>query len=150
MRAVQSIEQLSPTGIVGWVKTSVPGDLITRPSRAAWTVDPLALDGAFQLAAYWAWTQLGRAGFPIGIEEYVQTAALGPSGKAALRASLTLEQASGDMVRGSIVLQDADGAVIAFARVVTENFKHGDPSFLRPRGRAVESPPPAATVPERV
>ncbi|TMB32947.1 MAG: SDR family NAD(P)-dependent oxidoreductase, partial [Deltaproteobacteria bacterium] len=33
MRAVQSIEQLSPTGIVGWVKTSVPGDLVRTPSR---------------------------------------------------------------------------------------------------------------------
>ncbi|MFL5365948.1 MAG: aminotransferase class I/II-fold pyridoxal phosphate-dependent enzyme [Myxococcales bacterium] len=147
MRAVQSIEQLSPTGIVGWVKASVPGDLIARPSRAAWTVDPLALDGAFQLAAYWAWTQLGRAGFPIGIEEYVQTA---PLAKGPLRASLTLEQASGDMVRGSIVLQDADGAVIAFARGVSGEFKHGDPRFLRARGLAVASPPPAATVPERV
>src|SRR5207302_1057985 len=68
MRAVQSIEQLSPTGIVGWVKTSVPGDLVRTPSREGWTIDPLALDGAFQLAAYWAWTQLGRAGVPVGIE----------------------------------------------------------------------------------
>jgi 8-amino-7-oxononanoate synthase len=144
MRAVQSIEQLSATGIVGWVKTSVPGDLVRYPSREAWTIDPLALDGAFQLAAYWAWTQLGRAGFPVGIEEYVQTA---PFGKGPVRASLTLEQTSGDMVRGSIVLQDAEGAMIAFARGVAGEFKHRDPRFLRARGLGMATPAAPASQP---
>ena len=38
-------------------------DWIAHPARSAWTIDPLAIDGAFQLAAYWAWTNLQRAGF---------------------------------------------------------------------------------------
>ncbi|HXT19518.1 MAG TPA: SDR family NAD(P)-dependent oxidoreductase, partial [Thermoanaerobaculia bacterium] len=77
MRAIESIEQLSPQGIVGWVRTSKPSDWIKNPNRSAWTVDPLALDGAFQLAAYWAWSNLQRAGFPVGIEEFVQLAPVG-------------------------------------------------------------------------
>ena len=96
MRGIVSIEQIGPQGIVGWVRTSTPRDWIRGAARASWTVDPLALDGAFQLAAYWVWTHLQRAGFPIGIEEYVQ---LAPLGEGPLRASLTLEQSTGDEVR---------------------------------------------------
>jgi 8-amino-7-oxononanoate synthase len=45
------------------------------------------------------------------------------------------------MVRGSIVLQDAEGTVIAFARGVAGEFKHGDPRFLRARGLAATPAP---------
>src|SRR5207248_992953 len=83
---------MSPQGIVGWVRTSKPANWIRNPHRSSWTVDPLAVDGAFQLAAYWAWSHLQRAGFPIGIEEFVQVA---PLGEGPVRASLTLEQSSG-------------------------------------------------------
>jgi 8-amino-7-oxononanoate synthase len=131
LRAIVEIEQLTPGGIVGWVKTSRPADWIRDPRRAQWAIDPLALDGAFQLAAYWAWTQLERAGFPIGIQEYVQ---LEPLPEGPLRATLTLEQSAGEAVRGSIVLQSRDGRVIAVARGVEGEFRHRDPRFLRARG----------------
>ena len=135
MRAIESIEQISPQGIVGWVRTSKPSDWIRSPRRSAWTVDPLALDGAFQLAAYWAWSNLQRAGFPVGIEEYVQ---LAPLGDGPIRASLALEQSAGDEVRGTIVLQSADGRVLAVARGVQGEFKHRDPRFLI--GRTAPAP----------
>ncbi|MCA1825586.1 MAG: aminotransferase class I/II-fold pyridoxal phosphate-dependent enzyme [Myxococcales bacterium] len=138
MRGILAIEQITPQGIVGTVRTSTPKDWIRDPSRGEWTVDPLALDGAFQLAAYWAWAHLQRAGFPIGIEEYVQ---LAPLGEGPVRASLTLEQSSGDEVRGTIVLQSRDGRVVAVARGVTGEFKHRDPRFLI--GRAVSAAKPA-------
>ena len=138
MRGIVEIEQITPQGIVGTVKTSAPSDWIRGAARDAWTVDPLALDGAFQLAAYWAWNQLQRAGFPIGIEEYVQVA---PLGAGPVRASLTLEQSSGDEVRGTIVLQSADGRVVAVARGVAGEFKHRDPRFLIGRApKPVEKP----------
>jgi 8-amino-7-oxononanoate synthase len=135
MRAIESIEQISPQGIVGWVRTSRPADWMRNPRRTAWTVDPLALDGAFQLAAYWAWSHLQRAGFPVGIEEYVQ---LAPLGQGPIRASLTLEQSSGDEVRGTIVLQAKDGRVLAVARGVQGEFKHRDPRFLIGRTATVK------------
>ncbi|HMC33106.1 MAG TPA: SDR family NAD(P)-dependent oxidoreductase, partial [Myxococcales bacterium] len=127
MRAIESIEQISPQGIVGQVRTSKPSDWIRNPRRSSWTVDPLAVDGAFQLAAYWAWSNLNRAGFPVGIEEFVQVA---PLGEGPVRASLTLEQSTGDEVRGTIVLQSRDGRVVAVARGVQGEFKHRDPRFL--------------------
>jgi 8-amino-7-oxononanoate synthase len=136
MRGIESIEQLTPQGIVGWVRTSRPADWIQNGPRKEWTVDPLALDGAFQLAAYWAWTHLQRAGFPIGIEEFVQ---LAPLGDGPVRASLTLEQSTGDDVRGTIVLQSRDGRVLAIARGVQGEFKHRDPRFLI--GRAPKAAP---------
>ena len=133
LQGIASIESVSLSGIVGWVRTSKPADWIERPQEAAWTIDPLALDAAFQLAGYWAWTQLERAGFPIGIEEYVQT---GPLPEGPLRATLSLEQSQGDLVRGTIVLQGPDGRVVAQVRGVEGEFKHRDPRFLRARGLA--------------
>ncbi len=133
MQGIVSIESVSASGIVGWVRTSRPSDFIKNGPPAQWTVDPLAIDGAFQLAGYWAWTQLARAGFPVGIEEYVQ---LEPLVDGPLRASLTLEQSNGDLVRGTIVLQAQDGRVLAIARGVEGEFKHRDPRFLGVRGPA--------------
>ena len=140
MQAIESIEQIGPHGIVGLVRTSKPADWLREPTRSEWAVDPLALDGAFQLAAYWAWTHLQRAGYPIGIDEYVQVA---PSGDGPLRASLTLEQSAGDNVRGTIVLQDPSGRVVAVARGVEAEFKHRDPRFLRGRAAALKPVVPA-------
>jgi 8-amino-7-oxononanoate synthase len=141
LRGIEGIEQIDGRGVVGTVRTSRPSDWIRHPARHEWTVDPLAIDGAFQLAAYWAWTNLSRAGFPVGIEEYVQVEPLGSAGPT-LRASLQLEQSSGDEVRGSIVLQAADGRVVALMRGVTGEFKHRDPRFLRGRGPVRSAPPP--------
>jgi 8-amino-7-oxononanoate synthase len=133
LQGITRIESVGPHGIAGWVRTSKPADWIEHPRSTAWTIDPLALDAAFQLAGYWAWTQLERAGFPIGIEEYVQT---GPLPEGPLRATLTMEQSQGDVVRGTIVLQGPDGAVVAQIRGVEGEFKHRDPRFLRARGLA--------------
>jgi 8-amino-7-oxononanoate synthase len=139
LRGIESIEQLGPQGIVGWVRTSKPKDWIRNSKRSEWTVDPLALDGAFQLAGYWAWTHLQRAGFPTGIDEYVQ---LAPAGEGPLRASLTLEQSQGEEVRGTIVLQSRDGRVVAVARGVSGEFKHRDPRFLIGRAAPLKAAPP--------
>src|SRR5207245_4217280 len=146
MRAIESIEQIGPQGIVGTLRTSKPSDWIRSPRRNEWSIDPLALDGAFQLAAYWAWNTLHRAGLPVGIEEFVQ---LAPLGEGPVRASLTLEESAGDEVRGTIVLQGRDGRVLAVARGVQGEFKHRDPRFLLGRAApAPMKPVPAETAPK--
>src|SRR5205814_3085988 len=104
------------------------------------TLDPTSVAGAFQRAAYWAWSRLQRAGFPIGIEEFVQVA---PLGEGPVRASLTLEQSGGDEVRGTIVLQSRDGRVVAVARGVQGEFKHRDPRFLIGRTSPLKTAAPA-------
>jgi 8-amino-7-oxononanoate synthase len=143
LRGIVEIERVDSQGIVGLVKTSAPADWSLHPARKEWAVDPLAIDGAFQLAAYWAWTHLQRAGFPVGIEEFVQLEPL----RGVVRASLHLEQSAGDEVRGTIVLQNPDGRVVAVARGVTGEFKHRDPRFLRGRGAAVSRPAPVSSAP---
>ncbi len=125
-------------GIVGWVRTSRPGNLIRSTPRAQWAVDPLALDGAFQLAGYWAWTQLGRAGFPIGIEEFASSGPL-PEGPLA-RHALARAVAGRSGAPGTIVLQGAGGKVVAVVRGIEGEFKHRDPRFLRARGLAAVKP----------
>ncbi len=156
LQGIAAIEQLTPSGIVGWVKTSKPSDWIRDSTRERWTVDPLTIDAALQLAGYWAWVNLKRAGFPVAIEEYIQRE---PFGEGLVRVSLTLEQAQGDLVRGALVFQGKDGRVIAIARGVAGEFKHRDPRFLKARGLAAEpdeveavrvaSPPEPAPAPVR-
>jgi len=145
LRGIQSIEALSADGIAGWVRTSRPSDWSLAPRRSQWKVDPLAVDGAFQLAAYWAWVTLGRAGFPISVEQYTQWE---PFPDGLLRAFLTLEQANGERIRGSILLEDSTGRLIASAIGVEGEFKHRDPRFLRGRlGAQAPQRPLPPTIP---
>jgi 8-amino-7-oxononanoate synthase len=128
LRAITSVDGLDANGISGWVKASRPKDWILDPITDRWTVDPLVIDGSFQLAAYWAWVTRQRAGFPLGFAEYTQ---LAPFGDEKVRCSLRLETVSGHRVRGVITYQAADGRVIARMTGVEADFNHKDPLFGR-------------------
>jgi 8-amino-7-oxononanoate synthase len=136
VRGVTSIDGLSADGISGWVRTSRPADWIPGTARAAWTVDPLVIDGSFQLAAYWAWVNHQRAGFPLGFSEYIQVEPFGPG---PIHCTLSLEAAQGDRVRGQVIYRGADGRTLAVMRGVEAEFKQQDPTFGRPP-EAVSAP----------
>ncbi|HEX4620769.1 MAG TPA: aminotransferase class I/II-fold pyridoxal phosphate-dependent enzyme, partial [Myxococcaceae bacterium] len=129
LRAITAIDGLGPNGISGWVKASRPGDWILNPSRTRWTIDPMVVDGSFQLAAYWAWVTRQRAGFPLGFSEYVQVA---PFGDGPIRCVVSLEAAAGERFKGVITYQDAAGRVVAVMKGVEAEFSERDPLFGRP------------------
>jgi 8-amino-7-oxononanoate synthase len=142
LQGITSIEALADDGVVGWVKGCRPADWIKEPLRAEWTVDPLVLDASFQLAGYWAWVKHQRAGFPIGIERFVQ---LKPFGLGPLKCTVTFEASSDDVFKGTLVWQNEAGEVVAYLTGAQAEFKKRDPKFAE--GKAASAPAAAAEEP---
>jgi 8-amino-7-oxononanoate synthase len=120
LQGIVSIDGLGADGISGTTRVSAPGEWINQPLRPAWTVDPLVIDCAFQLAAYWIWVKHGRTGFPLRFEEYTQVA---PFGAGPVKCTARLESAEGEMFRGTLAWQDMDGRLLALMTGVTAEAK---------------------------
>lgn len=76
LQGATRIDGIGEQFIRGAVKAGTPADWETNPARESFSVDPLALDSAMQLAAHVAWTRFGRAGTPVGLGRFIQLAPL--------------------------------------------------------------------------
>lgn len=141
LQGITRIDTLAEDGVVGWVKGSTPSDWVKEPLRQTWAVDPLIIDASFQLAGYWAWTKLQRAGFPIGVGRFVQ---LAPFGLGPIKCTVTFEASSDDLFAGTLVWQDAAGKVLAYMTGAKAEFKKRDPQFQAPRASAPRAAPVAS------
>jgi 8-amino-7-oxononanoate synthase len=68
LRGIEKVRKVTPDGIEGVVRPAPIAAFLPGTARAAWSIDPLILDGSFQLAAYWLAIHHGRVGFPIGFD----------------------------------------------------------------------------------
>ena len=75
---IVGIDAVTSEGIEGRVKTSPIATWLPDGERQSWTVDPLVLDSAFQLAGYWLFQTHGKAGFPTGFDRFELTRPFGP------------------------------------------------------------------------
>ncbi|MCA3014343.1 MAG: aminotransferase class I/II-fold pyridoxal phosphate-dependent enzyme [Myxococcaceae bacterium] len=144
LQGITRIEALADDGVVGWVKGSTPADWVKEPLRATWAVDPLVIDASFQLAGYWAWTKQQRAGFPIGVGRFVQRLPFGPG---PIKCTVTFEASSDDVFSGTLVWQDAQGAVLAYMTGAKAEFKRRDPTFTSQAPKASAPRPVVAAAP---
>lgn len=69
MRAVQHLDARDETRIAGQVRTSRPTDWQPLDRRPRWRLDPLVIDGAFQLALYQSIVIAGRRMVPTRVDE---------------------------------------------------------------------------------
>lgn len=106
MRGIESVERMTSQGIRGVVRTSLVADFVPGTSRTEWAVDPLVVDGAFQLAGYWLFAHHGRAGFPIGFERFVL---LRPFGTESVHATVVLDDIDDVTFTGRIVFATERG-----------------------------------------
>ena len=106
MRAIAAVGEVGPGHVAGSVLAS----------PAAWprASDILAIDGALQLAGFFARERLERSALPIAIQE-ARILAIPPPG-AALDCLAVLEAADGDLLRGHIDLRGPDGRLVAQIR----------------------------------
>lgn len=138
LRGIATIEGISATGISGTVNVSLPREWIKQPDRETWTVDPLTIDGGFQLAAYWIWVNHGLPAFPVRFEEYAQLATFG-SGP--VRCTARLEAVAGGRFRGSLAWSDAQGDLVAVMNgIIAETRTLGVTSRPKPRAAEPDSP----------
>ncbi len=127
LQGITRIDGVSDDGVVGWVKGSRPAEWVKEPLRSQWVVDPLIIDASFQLAGYWAWVKLQRAGFPVALGQFVQ---LKPFGTGPVKCTVTFEANTGDDVfMGTLVWHDADGQLLAYMTGAKAEFKKRDPQF---------------------
>lgn len=68
LRGIERVRKMTAEGIEGMVRPSSIRAWMPKTSRAQWTIDPLVLDGSFQLAAYWLAAHGKKVGFPIGFD----------------------------------------------------------------------------------
>lgn len=71
LQAVTACTGMTRTSISGTVQGSRPTEWIPGETRTAWSVDPKAIDGAFQLAIFWAQCREGRGLLPRAVDEVV-------------------------------------------------------------------------------
>jgi 8-amino-7-oxononanoate synthase len=133
MRGVVAVTDLGPAHVSGRVRAAKLHELLSIP--AALAVDPLLIDSSFQLAAYWAFVRHGRAGLPLGFDEYRALAPIAPGSE--VHCLLSLEQAQGDLFIGNIDYRDASGRLVAQLRGMKAQLRevaakaHVDPAYYR-------------------
>lgn len=141
LRGIAKVTRMSARGIEGELLTSSIRAWMPGTPRSAWVVDPLTVDGTFQLAAYWAIVHLGKAGYPTGFDRLVLLAPFGASsgagttgqpGARTIHARLSLRDAGEDTFEGNIWWHDASGAPIGAMLGVRGRFVEG----LRPTAPA--------------
>lgn len=112
LQGIKHITSIGRQHIVGEVATSSPAQWLRSPTSPRWRIDPLVIDASFQLVLYWVWTQRGKLAHPVGFERYLQLApfadAPGP-----IRCTVVLDGEEGDLLRGSIQYEDAEGRPLA-------------------------------------
>jgi 8-amino-7-oxononanoate synthase len=132
MAAVTAVETVGPTSVVGRVKAGVPGELIAGGLRGAFTVDFLALDGAFQLGAFAAWSEGRPAGLPVQLRRYVQLRQAPPPGSE-LTAEFRLVRADAHTAEADLLLWDASGELVAAAEGLTIALEERRPDHFQVR-----------------
>ncbi len=128
LQGLRSLDAADARGASGTVVGNLPSQW-GFGDRDRWAVDPLALDSAFQLAAYVGWTTWQRAGLPVGFRRLVLRAPV-PAGTP-LRAELTAGPRDGDRFEGDVVIRDADGSVLLTVEGAAAELRQAsdDPSF---------------------
>ena len=105
LRGIVRVTSLGDRGVSGVVRRGLGQEW----GEAPWSLSPLAIDSALQLAAYWSINKLGRAGFPVRVGRWTQV----PTAAAELVATLWFEEQVGDRFRGTVLLAEPGGRVVA-------------------------------------
>ncbi len=105
LRGIVSVNALGDKGVAGVVRLGKSTDW----NEAPWSLSPLAIDSALQLAAYWSLNKSGRAGFPVRVGRWTQV----HTDAEELSATLWFDEQTGDRFRGTVVLSEPSGRVVA-------------------------------------
>lgn len=109
---IQGIDEIVSLGehhVRGTVRTSVPSDWVNDPVRDEWAVDPLVVDSAFQLVAYWLAAERNESGFPLSVDRFEL---LEPLTGGPYEVEVILDDAKDDQLTGTAVFRES-GRVVA-------------------------------------
>lgn len=109
------IEEISGVGqdfVRGRVRVGKPSDWTPDSSESAWTVSPLAIDSALQMAGLVAFDRQGRAGTPLSID---RVAILKATAADVVTAEVRFGEVIDNRFTADLVLRDDDGDILVFA-----------------------------------
>ncbi len=124
LQGIRSIDGIGPTFVRGTVVGGRPTDWTPASTRTRFTIDPLALDSAFQLAAYAAWVRYRRAGTPVAVQRVVSWRPTEPD--AIYTADVHFGDAKDDRFSADVVLRDAEGEPVLAAWGVVAELRKAD------------------------
>ncbi len=117
LAGLTAVDGVGDQFVRGRVRTGRPVDWEPGTSAQRFTVDPLALDSAMQMAALVAWDRYRRAGTPVSLHRWVQLAPM-PEGELIVEARFVPPadgEAVTDRFEADFVFRDADGSAVAMA-----------------------------------
>lgn len=127
---LQALTQVWPAahGVIATVRTCPPQDWWPEDPRAAWSLDPMLLDGCMQLGLYLAWSALDRRLLPYRADEVAVARALEAS---AYTVHLQVTERTGDEVTAAVRIEDPAGPV-AWIHGLRGRFANLETPSLRP------------------
>lgn len=109
------IEEISGVGkdfVRGRVRVGKPSDWTPDSTENAWTVSPLAIDSALQMAGLVAFDREGRAGTPLSIDRVI---VLKPVTSDVVTAEVRFGEVVENRFTADLVLRDDDGDILVVA-----------------------------------
>jgi 8-amino-7-oxononanoate synthase len=124
LQGIEQIDAVGPDFIRGRIRAGRPRDWTPASPRAAFSVDPLALDSAMQLSAWVAWVRYQRAGTPVSLGSAQVITPLVP-GRTYL-AEARFGEATDDRFSADLILREEDGTPVLVCRDVVAELRRAD------------------------
>jgi NAD(P)-dependent dehydrogenase (short-subunit alcohol dehydrogenase family) len=115
LHCLETITHFSPQGAMARLAAApAPGAWLKEPLHESWCIDPLILDGAFQLAIVWTHRFLGKRGLPSYFASYRQYCDRFPTTGALV--SMAVTHTTANRLRADFLFFDGDERVLAHLR----------------------------------
>ncbi len=129
LRGVVAVDGVGEGFVRGRIRTGRPQGWEPGSQRAAWVVDPLAFDGAMQMAALVAWERYHRAGMPLALGRWAQLRPLPVGGE--VWADVHFGEGTEDRFEATIAFYEVaeggtPGALLALAEGVVAELREVD------------------------
>ena len=137
LHGIVAVDGVDATHVAGTVRAARTGELGDR--LGSFAIDPLMVDAAFQLAAYFMLVRHRRAGLPLGFDELRLLAPIAEGARVAC--IVALEAREGDVFAGHIDFRDGAGQLVAQLRGVRGAFRSvGQPAIATATEPAAPAP----------
>lgn len=112
LAGIEEIQGVGEDFVYGRVRTGTPQEWIPQSNESSWTLSPLALDSALQMAGLVAFHREGRAGTPLSIE---RLALVAPITQEVVTAEVRFGALEDNRFHADVALRDDQGELLALA-----------------------------------
>jgi hypothetical protein len=112
LHGIRRIISCSSRGMAAHISTApAPAHWMAAPLRNSWIVDPLVLDGAFQMATVWCFEEKGTVSLPSYAESYRQYSHKFPTDE--VKVVLEVKEVTNRKMRGDFTFLNSEDVIVA-------------------------------------